>query len=141
MRELEAEPGLNLGSQVASFAFPDVWSKQKLGGIDQLTPEPHDEEETQERSQRLLFQLQICNKSSERKYIPTWGLLAKATHSWGSYNDPKVVEAEDPPGKLPHTIIFWAKSLENESLLLEMTEIENWRGCVMQSLDSRVLLN
>lgn len=42
MRELEAEPGLNLGSQVASFSFPDVWSKQKLGGIDQLTPEPHD---------------------------------------------------------------------------------------------------
>lgn len=44
-----------------------------------------------------------------------------------------------PPGKLPPTIIFWAKSLESESLLLEMTEIENWRGCVMQPLDSHVL--
>ena len=53
----------------------------------------------------------------------------------------RVVEAEDPPRRLPPAIILWAKSFKNESLLLEMTEIESWRGCVMQPLDSHVLLN
>lgn len=33
-----------------------------------------------------------------------------------------------PPGNLPPTMIFWARPLEDGSLVIGMMEKENWRG-------------